>query len=204
MSKVHGGMSKWRKHSCFFILVGVVAVLTYIQWVCLYTQKGRVFISRIQHFGEGTYKLGINLCFLGKTLVRPSKFLKRRAWSQRMLKLICVYFSVIVPGWEPNTNLQTAAYLRPKEDTTLLVGKNVCPADQTPTVLIVICSKLENYDLRLAIRSTWARETYPKYNVNVVFLVGTSSDHKPDVSYFVAYYLKLRLRRRTSETVLNL
>lgn len=48
--------------------------------------------------------------------------------------------------------------------------------------MLIVCSKVENFDLRNAIRNTWAYFPHKKFNVTVAFLMGLSTDSKLNVS----------------------
>lgn len=75
-----------------------------------------------------------------------------------------------VIGWEANKSRNTSLYVRPQEYTTLLIGEAVCPRTQLD-LLIVVCSGVQNFSMRAAIRSTWARDPPPR--TTVMFFVGT-------------------------------
>ena len=85
--------------------------------------------------------------------------------------------SVVIKGWEPKKNLSTVSkYIRPTENTTLFVGRNVCPTFAPPRVLLIVSSPMQNLEFRTAIRKTWASNSTRLYNINVAFIVGFSED----------------------------
>lgn len=98
--------------------------------------------------------------------------------------------SVLITGWEPFRSFQVANYIRPKEKTSLSIGAKVCPSDQNPNVLVVVCSDLRNFDMRSVIRKTWASDSYAAHNVSVAFMMGISEEEHLNVrirKYFMLF-----------------
>jgi len=69
--------------------------------------------------------------------------------------------------------------------TTLVSSQAVCTGMYPPRVLIIVCSSVENFKLRSAIRETWAHSAYEKFNISVAFLLGVSEENVIDVSDWI-------------------
>ncbi|KAJ6644093.1 Beta-1,3-galactosyltransferase 1, partial [Pseudolycoriella hygida] len=70
--------------------------------------------------------------------------------------------AVSISGWDRNTTRDTASYIFPSVNTTLIEPPNVC-SDKL-FVLVVVCSSAVNHDTRQAIRETWGNLTEFNYS----------------------------------------
>jgi len=79
--------------------------------------------------------------------------------------------------WPENQTRSTRHLVRPDQVTTLLKPSNLCkPGNSTsgsePYLLVVVCSAVENWEARVAVRESWARDQSNLPGVRVLFLVG--------------------------------
>jgi len=79
--------------------------------------------------------------------------------------------------WPENQTRSTRHLVRPDQVTTLLKPLDLCsPRNSTsgsdPYLLIVVCSAVANWEARIAVRESWAKDQLTLSGVRVVFLVG--------------------------------
>lgn len=108
-------------------------------------------------------------------------FLRRYRLFSGKFNLV-VFISPVI-GWEFNRSRNATDYVLP-EDVTTLLTTSVCSRDYPPHVLLIVCSSIENFALRTAIRETWAAMAFETFNISVAFLMGVSQDGQIDVSTF--------------------
>jgi len=120
-------------------------------------------------------------------MVRSSINSKRK--QVFLLIFVCIFiifmstaFNFINPNrplafvWPRNQTRDTNLLVRPDRSTTLIHPRTACDPskeDDSFLILVVVCSGLENYEERLAIRDSWAKDS--NNDARVVFLVGTPS-----------------------------
>lgn len=71
-----------------------------------------------------------------------------------------------VQGWSQNTSRETADYILPNENTTLLEPPLLCRELEPIFLLIVVCSSANNFEARQSIRESWGNTTefnYPMF-----------------------------------------
>jgi hypothetical protein len=75
-----------------------------------------------------------------------------------------------VEGWYRNTSRETTDYIRPNDNTTILMPSNLCPSSSDPLfILIVVSSTAENLKDRQKIRNTWGNTSYFNYPLFKMF-----------------------------------
>merc|ERR1740129_1262846 len=78
--------------------------------------------------------------------------------------------------WPLNQTRDVATLVQLNRPTTVLAPPGMCSNDSDstpPYLLVVVCSAVKNYEARMAVRNSWARDTMDVLpNVRVVFLVG--------------------------------
>jgi len=79
--------------------------------------------------------------------------------------------------WPENQTRSTRHLVRPDQVTTLLKPSSLCsPKNSTsgsdPYLLVVVCSAVDNWEARVAVRESWAKDQSTLSGVRVVFLVG--------------------------------
>lgn len=84
--------------------------------------------------------------------------------------------------WYSNKSHYAKDYVFPEKITTLNYVESPCSLHESPFILIIVCSNLENRELRQSIRDTWASNA-KKYNIHVFFLVGKSINPEVDVRF---------------------
>lgn len=68
-----------------------------------------------------------------------------------------------VIGWSKNKSRETANYILPYENTTILEPSNLCRSPDPILLMIVVCSSPANFDARQAIRDTWGNTSQFNY-----------------------------------------
>ena len=105
-----------------------------------------------------------------------------------------------VKSWESYLSGNVADYIRPNRMTTLAPFNLICTSTNTPRVLIAVHSEIQNADLRMAIRKTWADSLQKQFNIGIAFFVGLSDDGEINVSKIHLIFLeKLDFRARVHE-----
>ncbi|XP_039451236.1 beta-1,3-galactosyltransferase 2-like [Culex pipiens pallens] len=96
-----------------------------------------------------------------------------------------------IAGWSANTSRQTAHYVLPAENTTVIDPVNVCSAEERTGeglenekvfLLIVVCSAPRNFEARQTIRETWGNVSgfnYPQFAQLHARLRGEYLDPRP-------------------------
>jgi beta-1,3-galactosyltransferase 1 len=80
-----------------------------------------------------------------------------------ILSNVKMYGKHEVTGWSRNTSRETAEYILPNENTTLL-EPTLCHSETgTIFLLIVVCSSASNFEARQVIRETWGNTTQFNY-----------------------------------------
>ena len=80
---------------------------------------------------------------------------------------------LVVPCTVSEVLLTKLLLLQPERVTTLLSPAGLCGPDAAPPyLLVIICSAVQNFEARAAIRSSWAQDQNTLHNVKIVFLVG--------------------------------
>ncbi|XP_076180987.1 beta-1,3-galactosyltransferase 1 isoform X1 [Ptiloglossa arizonensis] len=83
-----------------------------------------------------------------------------------------------LPGWTYNTSRDLCIYIHPENTTSVLNPTGICSTP--PYLLIFICSAVENFKARAAIRNTWANrnnlDSIYNSTVKVAFLLGQSDN----------------------------
>ena len=72
-----------------------------------------------------------------------------------------------VAGWSQNTSRETADYIFPNENTTLIEPPTLCRESKPIFLLIVVCSSANNFEARQSIRETWGNASefnYPMFD----------------------------------------
>ncbi|XP_059471379.1 beta-1,3-galactosyltransferase 1-like isoform X2 [Neocloeon triangulifer] len=77
-----------------------------------------------------------------------------------VLLYIPVYYHVQVreapvAGWERNSSRNLREYVQPDNVTAIIEQPSICASNGPILLLVIICSSVENFDARLAIRETW-------------------------------------------------
>jgi len=85
--------------------------------------------------------------------------------------------------WPENQTRSARQLVRPDSVTTLISPIEVCSSNlsKTPPYLVVIvCSAVQNFEAREAVRESWAQDTKTLQGIKVVFLVGqlTNDTHQ--------------------------
>lgn len=77
------------------------------------------------------------------------------------------------PVWPSNQSRSAKQLVQPERVTTLLSPAGLCGPDAPPPyLLVIICSAVQNFEARAAIRSSWAQDQNTLHNIKIVFLVG--------------------------------
>ncbi len=83
-----------------------------------------------------------------------------------------------------NSTRDVAVYVHPDNVTAIIANKELCK-DEIPYLLIVVCSAVNNFKARQAVRETWMSQQEPNGNnrtadviVRTVFLLGETVDNK--------------------------
>ena len=104
----------------------------------------------------------------------------RSIWTR--LNLFVAHFSVkFYDDWYTNKSHFAKDYVFPDKITTLNYVESPCEQNESPFILIIVCSNLENGQLRQSIRDTWASHA-KDHNIHVLFLVGQSTNSNLDVN----------------------
>jgi len=76
--------------------------------------------------------------------------------------------------WPQNQTRDSSTWVRPNVNTELIKPQVCDPSIESsfPYILIVVCSAIQNFDRRMAIRSSWGNKDELGTGVGVVFLVG--------------------------------
>lgn len=77
--------------------------------------------------------------------------------------------------WPSNQSRNARELVQPDKVTTILSPTTICSSNSSlvdPYLLVIICSAVENFEARDAIRNSWAQDQNTLKNVKVVFLVG--------------------------------
>ncbi|XP_065332402.1 beta-1,3-galactosyltransferase 1-like [Cloeon dipterum] len=76
------------------------------------------------------------------------------------LLYIPVYYHVQVreapvAGWERNSSRNLREYVQPDNLTAIIEQPSICASSGPILLLVIVCSSVDNFDARLAIRETW-------------------------------------------------
>lgn len=72
--------------------------------------------------------------------------------------------NIQVEGWAKNTSRETAEYILPNENTTLIEPTTLCATNTDPIfLLIVVCSSASNFEARQTVRETWGNTSQFNY-----------------------------------------
>lgn len=74
--------------------------------------------------------------------------------------------------WPPGLSRNVRDFVRPGDNSSIHAPARVCTsAENTPFLLVIVCSAVKNFEARDAIRKTWGRND-TKNGAKVVFLLG--------------------------------
>jgi len=73
--------------------------------------------------------------------------------------------------WPVNQSRSARMIVDPEHDTTLITPEAICNTT-CPYLLVVVCSAVDNFAARVAIRESWARDQDRLKQVKVVFMLG--------------------------------
>jgi hypothetical protein len=70
-------------------------------------------------------------------------------------------FEIAAPvvGWERNLSRDLREYVQPDNVTAIIEQPSICASTKPILLLVIICSSVDNFDARMAIRETWGRFT---------------------------------------------
>lgn len=92
--------------------------------------------------------------------------------------------TVGIEGWSYNTSRDMRQYVLPDNITAVQQPESVC--QQPVSLLIVVCSGINNFELREAIRKTWGSEVLvTNYTIKVTFLLGQTENQTIQVSQII-------------------
>lgn len=111
-------------------------------------------------------------------------------------------------GWSYNTSRDVCTYIHPENTTTVLNPRNIC--SDSPYLLIIVCSAVDNVNARVAIRNTWGNQSNLDMQfelpVRIAFLLGQSDNDTLNVSHKMTrlwinkivkfYYIFIGIRHR--------
>ncbi|KAL9694076.1 hypothetical protein quinque_013361 [Culex quinquefasciatus] len=133
--------------------------------------------------GNNCTRNRIFLCFIGVCCFMT--VLMNMPWSAEKGRV------GTIAGWSANTSRQTAHYVLPAENTTVIDPVNVCTAEERTGeglenekvfLLIVVCSAPRNFEARQTIRETWGNVSgfnYPQFAQLHARLRGEYLDPRP-------------------------
>ena len=90
--------------------------------------------------------------------------------------------------WPSNQSRNARELVQPDKVTTILSPTTICSSNSSlvdPYLLVIICSAVENFEARDAIRNSWAQDQNTLKNVKVVFLVGQLVNGSRQVLFYI-------------------